>query len=163
MSSASDIVNDLSELFSSIRGLLGTQTAQAAADLAAELGAEKVLNKAIDFLNDVLEEIKHFLTQMLDPLTHLMALKGVLNLLEPFVNSLQQLIGVVGRQAEESLLKEMVPVTDAVSNAVGVGSDILQGGKEVLSVAPTTQDLSDLISEVTNLGEQLVELKVNGS
>jgi len=155
MSSAKDIVQDLSQLVGSTDELLQTQTAQQAPAIAQELGAESQLNQAIDFLAGLLGKIKSALANMRDPLLYIGALSGLLGLIRPFVKAVDQLVSASGEQLAKAGLGEVVQVTDQISEGVALGSNVLKGGQQVLDDAPSVADLDELLNKLEGLADTL--------
>ena len=155
MGSAKDIVRDLSRLIGSTDELLQTQTAQQAPAIAQELGAESQLNQAIDFLAGLLGKIKSELAKMRDPLLYIGALSGLVGLIRPFVNAVDQLISTSGEQLTKAGLGEVVKVTDQISEGVALGSNVLKGGQEVLDNVPLVADLDELLNKLGGLASTL--------
>lgn len=159
MSSAKQIVQDLSELIGSVDSLLQTETAKQAPAIAAELGAETQLNQAIDFLHGLLDQIKTTLAAIRDPLLHVEALSGLLGLIEPFVNAVAQLTNASGEQLAKIGLADAVVVTGPVSDAVSMGGRVLQGGQQVLNDVPSSRDLDELLISLEELAATLLARK----
>jgi len=155
MSSAKDIVQDLSQLVGSTDELLQTQTAHQAPAIAQELGAESQLNQAIDFLAGLLGKIKSALANMRDPLLYIGALSGLLGLIRPFVKAVDQLVSASGEQLAKAGLGEVVQVTDQISEGVALGSNVLKGGQQVLDDAPSVADLDELLNKLEGLADTL--------
>ncbi|MFC1747180.1 hypothetical protein ACFL2V_00080 [Pseudomonadota bacterium] len=158
-SDSGQVIHDLGALLASVERLLTTDTAQSAPEIAEVLGAEAQLNDAIDFLSSLIEQLKTRLAELRPSLIHIGALSGVMALLEPFVTAIGQLVSAVNVASENSGLNSFVTVTEPVSTAVELGGNALGKGQQILGVAPTVDDVDNLISKIDGLMLALIELK----
>ncbi|MCG8422771.1 MAG: hypothetical protein MJE77_33060 [Proteobacteria bacterium] len=163
MSSAVDIVRDLTGLVGSVDELLDTDTARAAPTLAIELGAQSQLNQAVDVLSGLVQELRSLLAELRDPLVHVGALSGVLGLVEPFIEGVEQIVSLSGEQLAEAGLGAVVQVTDPVASAVDLGGRVVASGRAVLDDLPSAQDLDDLLARLDGLAGTLQEYKAPAS
>ena len=100
---------------------------------------------------------------MRDPLLYIGALSGLVGLIGPFVNAVDQLVSTSGEQLTKAGLGEVVKVTDQISEGVALGSNVLKGGQEVLDDLPLVADLDELLNKLEDLAATLEARKAPGA
>ena len=161
MKTAADIVRDLSELLDAVSDLLDVEGLKTLVHkLARTVGFEAQLNIGVDAMADVLTSLRETFTEWIEPLRHVDGLRGLVLLLQPFVEVLGNVIesvgnglaglGLDGLQAPE-------PITQGIqlaADALGSGADFIAAGP------PSADDVLELTVSLADLTTSVIEFRI---
>lgn len=156
---ASDIVAATGELIAAVDALLSTSTVQAVVSLARQVGAEAQVSSVVDLMVSGLKEIDTLLAGIREPLLQLGAISGLLELTASLVAGLDR---IATASAEDLAALGLSQATDAagpLSQALGVGRDVLQGGAAVIQSAPSPESIDGLRVQLGHLQQSLEQYK----
>jgi hypothetical protein len=158
-STAGDIVTATSELVAAVDALLSTSTVQAVVSLARQVGCQDQVDSVVDLLVSGLKEIDKLLGGIREPLLQLGAISGLLQLTESLVAGLDRLATASAEDLAALGLSQAKDASGPLSQALGVGRDVLKGGAAVLDSAPPVESIDGLRAQLARLQQSLEQYK----
>lgn len=155
MSTAADVIHQLEEFLASLDVLLASNTLEAIVDLVDSLGGGEPVQAAATELANVLRALQGYLGQLAeavaDPLRHAQAMSGLLALLRPLVDGIEQLLATSAEQLADAGLDDAIQISQPVRSSVDFAGRVLGAGEQLLQRLPDPEDLHALQERLASL------------
>ena len=155
MSTAADVIHQLEEFLASLDALLASNTLEAVVELIHSLGGGEPVQAAATELADILRALQGHLGQLTEavaePLRHAQAMSGLLALLRPLVDGVEQLLATSAEQLAEAGLDEAIQISQPVRDQVDFAGKVIGAGEQLLQMLPEPEDLQALQERLASL------------
>lgn len=155
MSTAADVIHQLEEFLASLDVLLASNTLEAIVDLVDSLGGGEPVQAAATELAGILRALQGHLGQLVeavaDPLRHAQAMSGLLGLLGPLVDGIEQLLATSAEQLADAGLDEAIQISQPVRDSVDFAGRVFGAGERLLQMLPDPEDLHALQERLASL------------
>jgi hypothetical protein len=157
MSTAADVIRQFEEFLASLDQLLASNTLEAIVDLVESLGGGEPVQSAATELADILRVLQGHLGQLVDavadPLRHAQAMAGLLGLLRPLVDGMEQLVATSSEQLADAGLDKVIQISGPIRSSVDFAGRVLGAGERLLQMLPEPEDLQALQQRLLDLIE----------
>jgi hypothetical protein len=155
MSTAADVIRQLEEFLASLDALLASNTLEAIVDLVESLGGGEPIADAASELAGILRALQGHLGQLAeavaDPLRHAQAMSGLLGLLLPLVDGMEQLLATSAEELADAGLDQAVQISQPIRDSVDFAGRVLGAGERLLQMLPDPEDLHALEERLASL------------
>ena len=125
------------------------------------MGAQSQIDSGVDGLVSLLEEIQEGLAKMREPLAHVGALDGLVDLIRPLIESVSEAGGDLTQDLEGMGLGGL---GDVVEPVLAVGPRALDAAGAFIDAAPDRDSVTNLQQEISQFGETIRQFKeINGA
>ncbi|ACY14091.1 hypothetical protein [Haliangium ochraceum] len=157
MSTTAEVIREFEEFLFSLDRLLASNTLEAIIDLVDSLGGGEPVEIAAQELADILRALEGQLVQLsavvADPLRHAQAMAGLLGLLRPLLEGMEQLVATSAEALADAGLDQAIQISDPVRGSVDFAGRMLGAGEALLELLPRPEDLESLRQRVAALVE----------
>lgn len=148
MSTTGDIFTRIDELLDSITELFASRTVEWVIELIESTGGGDTVHRLLVDVKALLISMRAQVTRLIgmveEPLRHVNALDGLIELLRPLMAGLQDLVAISQEELEKAGLESTLQIDEPISLAVDYGAQVLDVGASILDTLPEPGQLREI-------------------